>query len=481
MSVTFDHRGRGTPEADWQRARPWTAAHPLDPNGGLPPDLDALVVLAAHPDDETLGAGGLMAMAAARGIRVTVVVATDGEGSHPDSPTWTPRALARERRIELTRALDQLAPGSPTSFLGLPDGGLREHRTRLTRLVRSVILAELTDDPSRTLVVSPWIGDGHRDHRVLGEVAEGLAGELGHRSLGYPIWLWHWARPADVETQGWTVLTLDRDAHAAKLRSLPLHVTQLRPLSPAPGDEALIHDDVRAHFEREVEVFVAPAADASEAGDAGEPESLAPSFFDDFYARHEDPWGFDTRWYEERKRAQVVAALPRARFRDVVELGCATGALTLALAARADRVLGLDASVDALDRARKRLDAHLDAGSPGDIGRVTFERATLPREWPEGRFDLIVLSEIGYYWSPQDLRDAARRTLASLSADGVLVACHWRHPVAEYPGTADEVHAVLRSLPGLRLLARHEEEDFFLDVLVRAEVASVARATGIAP
>ena len=478
MSVAFDHRERGTPEADWQRARPWAAARPLDPDGDLSRDLDAVIVLAAHPDDETLGAGGLMATAAARGIRVIVVVATDGDASHPDSPTWTPHALARERRLELARAVDQLAPGSALSFLGLPDGQLLEHRTRLTHLLRSLILADVTDDPLRTLVVSPWSGDGHRDHRVLGEVAEGLASELGHRSLGYPIWLWHWARPADVETRGWTALSLDRDAHASKLRALPLHATQVRPLSPAPGDEALIHDEMRAHFERDVEVFVAPALAPNDGAGASEPESLTPSFFDDFYARHDDPWGFDTRWYEERKRALVLATLPRPRFRNALELGCATGALTVALAARADRVLGLDASVDALDRARARL------ASRTDIGGVTLERATLPQEWPEspnGTFDLVVLSEIGYYWGPQDLRDAARKTLGSLSEDGVLVACHWRHPVAEYPGTADDVHAVLRSLPGLRLLARHEEEDFFLDVLVRTEVPSVARAAGIAP
>lgn len=476
MSVAFDHRERGTLEADWQRVSPWTTAPRLDPDGGL--DVDALIVLAAHPDDETLGAGGLMATAAARGIRVVVVVATDGGGSHPESSTWSPRALARERRIELARALDHLAPGSALSFLGLPDGHLLERRTRLTSLVRSAITTETTGDPLRTLVVAPWSGDGHRDHRVLGEVAERLALELGHRVLGYPIWLWHWAHPPEVDTGAWTVLPLEREAHAAKLRALSLHATQVLPLSPAPGDEALIHAGMRAHFERDLEVFVSPTATAHTATSATyEPESLTPAFFDDFYARHTDPWGFDTRWYEERKRALVMAALPRPRFRDALELGCATAALTVELAARADRVRGLDASERALAGARARVARQAE----GRAGRIVLERATLPQEWPEGEFDLIVMSEIRYYWSRQDLLQAARRTLSSLSEDGVLVACHWRHPVAEYPGTADDVHAALRSLPGLRLLARHDEEDFFLDVLVRADAPSVARAAGIAP
>ncbi|MDO8384711.1 MAG: bifunctional PIG-L family deacetylase/class I SAM-dependent methyltransferase [Microbacterium sp.] len=471
MSVAFDHREPGIPESEWQRARPWATARPLDLDVDV--DIDVLIVLAAHPDDETLGAGGLIATAALRGIRVVVVVATDGDASHPDSPTWPRQALARERRVELTRAIDLLAPGSALSFLGLPDGQLREHRKRLTRQVRSAILEETTEDPLRTLVVAPWRGDGHRDHRVLGEVAEEFSAELGHRALGYPIWFWHWAHPSDtgigtgIATESWTVLTLGRTAHAAKRRALTAHATQVRPLSSAPGDEALIHEGMRAHFERDVEVFVVPASGG------GGAESLAPSFFEDFYARHDDPWGFDTRWYEERKRALMMAVLPRAHFRDVLELGCATGALTVELATRADRVLGLDASDEALARAHERLERQ------GDAEHVTLERATLPSEWPEGEFELIVMSEIGYYWSRSDLLDAARRTVASLSSDGVLVACHWRHAVAEYPGTADDVHATLRDLPGLRLLARHEEEDFFLDVLVHSGTPSVARAAGL--
>lgn len=463
MSITFDHREPGTPESEWQRARPWATAPPIDL------DIDVVVVLAAHPDDESLGAGGLMTTTAARGIRVVVVVATDGDASHPDSPTWPRQALARERRVELSRAIDMIAPGSALSFLGLPDGQLREHRQRLGRRVRSAILDETGSDPLRTLVVAPWSGDGHRDHRILGEVAEELSAELGHRTLGYPIWFWHWAHPSEVDAKSWTVLSLDADARTAKRRALHAHATQVRPLSPALGDEALIHDDMRAHFERDVEVFVLPAAGG------GGSRSLARSFFEDFYARYDDPWGFDTRWYEERKRALVMAVLPRERFRDALELGCATGALTAELAERADRVLGLDASSEALARAGDRLEGRTGAG------HVTLERATLPAEWPAGEYDLIVMSEIGYYWSRPDLLDAAERTLASLAPDGVLVACHWRHPVAEYPGTADDVHAALRALPGLRLLARHEEEDFFLDVLVRDAAPSVARAAGLTP
>ena len=93
----------------------------------------------------------------------------------------------------------------------------------------------------------------------------------------------------------------------------------------------------------------------------------------------------------------------------------------------------------------------------------------------------MVLSEVGYYCGPDDLRTLVDRAAGALATDGVLVACHWRHPVPEYPLGGDAVHAALRAHPRLALLARHEEEDFLLDVLVPAPATSVARATGLVP
>ena len=103
----------------------------------------------------------------------------------------------------------------------------------------------------------------------------------------------------------------------------------------------------------------------------------------------------------------------------------------------------------------------------------------VPAQWPQGTFDLVVLSEVGYYLSLDELTSLGDRSLESLAPDGVLVACHWRHPVEEYPLGGDTVHAVLRARTGLVPLARHEEEDFLLDVLVRPPAVSVARQTGL--
>jgi len=110
--------------------------------GRAVPDLgafDHVVVLAAHPDDETLGAGGLMARAFSHGCRVTVVVATDGEASHPESPTRTAASLGAARRHEVDRATRRLAPTRELTLLGLPDGSLSTHARSVVEALVDII------------------------------------------------------------------------------------------------------------------------------------------------------------------------------------------------------------------------------------------------------------------------------------------------------------------------------------------------------
>lgn len=434
MSVRFDHREPGTPERAWREAAPWRDAP------GLDLDVDRVVVLAAHPDDETLGAGGLIVRASGAGIPVSVIVVTDGEGSHPEAD---PGAVRRRRRTETIGALQRLAERPAVAFLGVPDGAVREARATVTDAVAAA-LAPYADE--RVLLAAPWWGDGHRDHRVLGEIALALAGS-GIAVVGYPIWLWHWADPAAVAVDGWRVLALDEPARAAKERAVAEYASQRE---PGPRDEPMLHANTLAHFSRDIEVFVAHAAGSTDA---------APSVadFEDFHARHDDPWGLESRWYERRKRALLVAALPRERFAAALELGCASGAVTRELAGRAASVVAVDASETALSRARAQ-------GTPPG---VEYVRCVLPEEWPAGRFDLIVLSELAYYWTPQQLARALDRIDACASEDAVLAVCHWRPRIDDAPLTGDAVHAVTAARPGWRRLSRHREELFVLDVLGR--------------
>lgn len=172
----------------------------------------------------------------------------------------------------------------------------------------------------------------------------------------------------------------------------------------------------------------------------------------------DDPWGFETLWYEARKRDLLLAALPEARYGSAFEAGCATGLLTERLALRCDTLLAVDLVPRAIDQARSRLasQTHVDT-------RV----ARLPDQWPEGSFDLILLSEIGYYFTWEDWLRTATLAAGALSATGTLVACHWMRPFAERVLSTRQVHAALARQPGLHRHVRHVEPDFLLEVWSR--------------
>ncbi|WP_404434533.1 PIG-L family deacetylase [Microbacterium lacus] len=465
--MTFTHLESGTSEHVWASDERMRRVRPLDAAA-----IDHLIVVSAHPDDETLGAAGIMQRVSAAGGRVTVIVATDGEASHPHSTTHTPADLRSIRRREVRHAADALAPGCDLHFLGLPDGGLRE-RTRELEDVLAAMVEVISHDLPHTTFVAPWSGDGHRDHRVTAECVARVASATGICHLGYPIWLWHWGRPDDVPWEVAVGLELVEAERSGKGRALSMHVSQTSPLSAAPGDEAIISDDMKAHFSRPIELFIVESTDVSEsaATKALTTQSLNSEWFDDFYKRNDDdPWGFETRWYEERKRAVLMASLTTHRLGKVLEIGCSTGHITRELAARADHVLALDASEAALEVAQERL------ASPS----VTLTHGHVPDDWPGGSFDTIVFSEVGYYLSVDDLERTIELIDAALSEGGHLVACHWRHPVVAYPQTGDSVHAALRAHHAWERLVLHEEEDFVLEVFGRRPTVSVARREGIA-
>jgi SAM-dependent methyltransferase len=194
--------------------------------------------------------------------------------------------------------------------------------------------------------------------------------------------------------------------------------------------------------------------------------TLGPDYFDEVYAGSADPWGFASRWYEERKYALSMAMLPSRRYADAFEPGCSIGVLTALLASRCDRLLACDVSPEAVRMARRR--------APG----ATVERRAIPADWPEGTFDLIVFSELLYYLGDDDLARVLELGTKALKPGGTLLAVHWRHPVADYPRSGDEAHAALRGI-GLSLLAEHRETDFLAEVYVNGEPVSVATAEGL--
>ncbi len=451
-SPTFDRQDPGTPEERWHAADLTRHAALLQID-----DVRHLVILAAHPDDETLGAGGLIRRLHARGADVDVVAATDGEASHPRSPTHPADRIADLRRIEISCAIDHLAPGTRVRRLGLPDGRLAAHHDDLVAAAHAAVGA----DPRNVLLVAPWRVDRHPDHAAVARAAQQVARTDGVRLVEYPLWAWHWADPGDprLHPSRLAVLDLGETERVAKHAAIGMHRSQIAPLGPAPADRPVLSSGFLEHFRRPYEVFV-PFR-----------RSLEVEYFDALYRDSADPWRLADHWYEQRKRALTVAALPRPRFRSAFEPGCAAGLLTDLLAGRCDRLLAADGCAAAVDLARRGTAGHR---------HVTVEQLAVPREWPERRtFDLVVLSEIGYYLDHVDLSRLIAATLGALDVDGVLLACHWRHPAPGHPLTGDEVHDAIVAESGLRTAASHLEEDFRLDVLTRPGGESVARWEGM--
>ena len=200
--------------------------------------------------------------------------------------------------------------------------------------------------------------------------------------------------------------------------------------------------------------------------------SLDPDYFRGVYAASPDPYGLADRWYEARKYHLSVALLPRQRYRAAFEPGCSVGVLTRMLAARCDRLMACDAVPDAVAAARART-----AELPG----VRVEERVMPRQWPQATFDLIVFSELLYYFDGADLNLLLKLGTGSLRPGGHLLAVHWRHPAPDHPLTGDEVHRALADDPGLARLARYQDPDFTAEVFTHADGdrRSVAQLGGI--
>ena len=162
---------------------------------------------------------------------------------------------------------------------------------------------------------------------------------------------------------------------------------------------------------------------------------MGAEYFERLYAADEDPWDFRTSGYEQRKYAATVAAIEDlAPIGRALEVGCAIGELTARLAPRCRELLAVDCSPTAVARARERL-----AGIP----HVRVEQRSVPESIPEGPFDLVVCSEVLYYWSAPLLRTALDRLRALLAPGGALLAVHWRGPVRHYPLDGAGAHRVL--------------------------------------
>ena len=234
----FTQVGPGTPAMVWRRHTDWGRGEALSLDG-----IDRLVVLAAHPDDETLGAGGLIAYAARLGRTVDIVCATDGERSHPYSPTHTPEELGRIRAEEARLAAEVLG-ADRVQRLELPDGDVEQRagaphpapgRGRRGRSRDGHRGALASGRPSRPRGGRPRGGRGSASYGSGPVGVPRLVLALGRSRRGTV------ALAAPVRAR--------RAGLSAKRRAIRAHASQVAPLSDLEGDETLLTEEMLAHFE----------------------------------------------------------------------------------------------------------------------------------------------------------------------------------------------------------------------------------------
>ncbi len=189
-------------------------------------------------------------------------------------------------------------------------------------------------------------------------------------------------------------------------------------------------------------------------------ERLGREYFEGLYAASEDPWNFEASKYEQNKYARTLAVLGERTFRRALEAGASIGVFTEMLADRCDELLAVDVSERAVAAARRRLSGRR---------HVRVERRTLPEEMPDGPFDLILASEVLYYFPGEEMLTVLRGFERELAQGGILLAVHWRRKTETYPLQGDEVHDLL--VKHTRLVNRETiiEPDYRLDLFEDGE------------
>ena len=181
-------------------------------------------------------------------------------------------------------------------------------------------------------------------------------------------------------------------------------------------------------------------------------------FFEDRYKKKDDPWNFAASDYEQGRFVKIAGALSHKRYRRAFEPGCSIGTLTERLATLCDEVNACDFSATAAARASVRC-----AGLP----HVHVSCAALNESTPLGGYDLIVFSEIGYYFRSGKWPGMVARFARQMAPGTTLLASHWLGETKDHRQSADQVHAALRAEPSLHLEVEEWNPGFRLDRFVR--------------
>ncbi len=183
-------------------------------------------------------------------------------------------------------------------------------------------------------------------------------------------------------------------------------------------------------------------------------DTSSSEFFEAKYRQKADPWDFASSPYESGRYDAIITALASRRYRRAFEPGCSVGVLTERLAAICDAVEAIDFSSTAVAQAQERC---------AYLSNVDVECASISGRMPLNGFDLIVLSEMGYYLDPNEWSETVARMVSPMATGGIVLATHWLGTSADHCMSGDQVHEIIQASLLLRLQHSERHKAFRLD------------------
>lgn len=414
-------------------------------------EIKRCLILAPHPDDESLACGGLIQLLVQKGCDVRVILTTDGSQSH-QSLTYPPDRLAELRYTEMVSALE---------FLGLSQDKLSGYKSKDSAMPAKgedgfdALSKKLHADLSSflpQLILVPYELDPHRDHRATFQLLfSALKNVTDYKPTiwEYPIWLYENASKNDIpKLEAGELKFLEiKDHLQQKNKAIHAHRSQTTQMINDDPTGFMLTEGMIGNFLTGKEYFM-------QRKKTNPADTLSKDYFEQLYSTHSDPWSFETSVYEKNKYEDTLAAIPDGKYKLALEIGCSIGVLTQMLRTKCQHLISMDISEIALEKARLRMK---------DQEEVTFLHGGIPMDYPEGSFNLVVMSEVGYYLSKEDLLQTRKLIKNSLQMDGILVLVHWTHFVVDYPLSGDEVHHCFADA-GLSHIKGHRTADYRLDV-----------------
>lgn len=231
-------------------------------------DGRTMLILAPHPDDESLGCGGMIAEACARGRPPVVAVLTDGTMSHPNSPSYPAPRLKALRETEARAAVKSLGLGADRlHFLGLRDAAAPTEGPEFEATVARLV--QLIRDHDAGSILATWEHDPHPDHVAAYRLAAEAARITGVRLIAYPVWGWTLPANRCLPSRPTIGARLDIARHLpAKRRAIAAHVSQHAGLIADDPQAFYLAPHILAIHDRPFEVFLFQDAATAPAGRA---------------------------------------------------------------------------------------------------------------------------------------------------------------------------------------------------------------------